>query len=420
MNVWLIHPGELLPIDGQVRLYRYGILAEWLARRGHHVTRWAPTFVHATKTYRCHADKTEWINPNYRIELLHAPGYQHHIGLRRFLFHKRIARRFREQAELQVEPDVILCAMPDPDLCVAATEYGRRKQIPVVIDVRDLWPDAALDRLPPWSRRSAEWLLGPILAKNRRAFSAASGIIGISPGFCEWGLRHAGRGVGPTDGVFYMAAPTAQFSEEAKATARRKWAELNVVPDLRFRCCFLAMIGALYDLDTPIQAARRLLEARDHDSQFVICGDGPKLHHLREAARGLTNVVIPGWVQPVDVQVLLEMSQVGMIPYRRGASTSLPNKAVTYFSGGLPVISTAGGEFASILQQHQCGVTYEAENVDDFLNVFNRLRRDTPLRISQAENSRTFFHEELEADRVFSSLVAYLENIAGPSQKKCA
>ena len=28
MRVWLIHPSEPLPIDGPVRLLRYGILAE--------------------------------------------------------------------------------------------------------------------------------------------------------------------------------------------------------------------------------------------------------------------------------------------------------------------------------------------------------------------------------------------------------
>ena len=41
MHVWLIHLGELLPIDGNPRLFRYGVLGEMLSESGHRVTRWS-------------------------------------------------------------------------------------------------------------------------------------------------------------------------------------------------------------------------------------------------------------------------------------------------------------------------------------------------------------------------------------------
>jgi glycosyltransferase involved in cell wall biosynthesis len=420
MNVWLIHPGELLPIDGNVRLYRYGILAEKLISQGHQVVRWAPTLVHATKTFRCHANKTEWPSPNYRIELLHAGGYRHHIGFRRYFFYQRLAQQFRQQAERLAAPDVILCAMPDPDLCHAATDYGTRHSVPVIIDVRDLWPDAALDNLPPWTRKPIEWLLTPIFAKNRRAFRAAAGVIGISPGFRDWGLQHACRAAGPRDGVFYMAASPPEFTTESREQSLRTWSTQRVGDDNRFRCSFLAMIGSLYDLETPLRAARHFQDSGDLEPQFVICGDGPKLKQLRDQAHGLRNVVIPGWIQPVEVQTLMELSDIAMIPYRRGASTSLPNKAVTYFSAGLPVVSTAGGEFASIVDEHQCGLTYEPENVEDFIRAFNRLRQDPLLRKKFSDNSREFYARELQADRVFDNLIRFLVNVSRKPLRQAA
>ena len=85
MKVWLIHLGELLPIDGKVRLFRYGILAEMLAERGHSVTRWAPTFIHATKNQRFTHGQTVDVNEKYRIELLYAQGYRRHVSLARSL-----------------------------------------------------------------------------------------------------------------------------------------------------------------------------------------------------------------------------------------------------------------------------------------------------------------------------------------------
>ncbi len=45
-------------------------------------------------------------------------------------------------------PDVIhVCNVPI-ELCHAAVTYGRAKGIPVVIDVRDLWPDVYLEVIP--------------------------------------------------------------------------------------------------------------------------------------------------------------------------------------------------------------------------------------------------------------------------------
>jgi glycosyltransferase involved in cell wall biosynthesis len=245
-------------------------------------------------------------------------------------------------------------------------------------------------------------------------------VIGISPGFRDWGLRHAGRAAGPRDGVFYMAAPAAEITPDARDQAVKKWSTQGVADDGRFRCTFLAMIGSLYDLETPLRAARQFQESGDHEPQFVICGDGPKLQQLRDMARDLKNVVIPGWIQPAEVQTLLDMSDIAMIPYRRGASTSLPNKAVTYFSSGMPVLSTDSGEFASILNEHGCGATYQAENSDDFVQAFNRLRRDPLLRKKLSNNSRKFFNEELQADRVFDNMIRYLTNFAKKPMRKSA
>jgi glycosyltransferase involved in cell wall biosynthesis len=420
MHVWLIHPGELLPIDGDVRLYRYGILADMLARCGHSVTRWAPTFVHATKSYRCHQDKTVWLNPDYCVELLHAPGYRRHIGWKRYRFHKMVAGRFAERAGDQPPPDIIVCGMPDTELCLAATRYGHARGVPVILDVRDLWPDAAFDFLPAWCRPAVRWLLGPQIAKNRLAFRRADGVIGISAGFRDWGLTHAGRAAGPNDRVFYMGYPQATFSAEDRHAALGRWANWNVRPDGTFRCCFLAAIGSLYDLETMIAAARELQARGVTGVQFVLCGDGPKLQRLRSLAKGLPNVVIPGWVKAVDVQVLLEMSDLGAIPYRGAVRTALPNKAVSYFSAGLPVLSTAGGEFASILQSRNCGLTYLPGSARDFLRTFELLRGEPALRAELSTQARRFYDEELDSERVYSRMIDFLANVSRQSIRQAA
>jgi hypothetical protein len=53
MRVWLITVGEPLPLDGPgERMLRTGILAAFLAARGHEVVWWSSSFDHVRKRQR--------------------------------------------------------------------------------------------------------------------------------------------------------------------------------------------------------------------------------------------------------------------------------------------------------------------------------------------------------------------------------
>lgn len=148
MRVWLLHIGEELPVDGTTRLFRYGYLARALTDRGHEVLRWAPTFRHATKKFRFSADARVSVWENYSIQFVHSPGYRRNAGFERLRTYRVLDRRFRELSTREPMPDLIVAAIPSLEWAAAATEYGRRHGVPVVVDVRDLWPDVFLNAFP--------------------------------------------------------------------------------------------------------------------------------------------------------------------------------------------------------------------------------------------------------------------------------
>jgi len=50
MRIWLVTIGEPLPIDGSnERLYRMGIIANLLVKKGHKIIWWSSTFNHVRK-----------------------------------------------------------------------------------------------------------------------------------------------------------------------------------------------------------------------------------------------------------------------------------------------------------------------------------------------------------------------------------
>ncbi|MCC9078805.1 glycosyltransferase family 4 protein [Litorilinea aerophila] len=411
MNIWLVHVGELLPIDGDVRLFRYGILANMLVERGHRVTRWAPTFIHAYKRQRSERDASIWVNPNYRIELIYAKGYDRNVSLQRVRFHRQLERGLRRRMFQEPPPDIILAGIPTPGMCFIALQYAQHYDVPFVIDVRDLWPDIYLTLLPKHLRPIARPALFFAERTNRKLFRGASSIIAVSESYLKWGLRYAGRQRQSTDVVFPLGYPKPSFPKRVIEQEKRQLIGAGVDPEKTI-ICFFGQFETSYDLETIIDGARLLQERGVNDVQFVFCGSGSKFKLLRKRAEGLQNVVFPGWISAQAISALLQLSKIGLAPYAAGALQSLPNKPLEYLSGGLPVLSSLTGELQEILEQYRAGLTYRAGDVTDFLVVLEQLVGNPNLRSQMEENARRLFVEQFSVEKIYPAMVDYLEQIA--------
>ena len=84
-----------------------------------------------------------------------------------------VARKFMECAGGENPPDLISSAYPTVELCKSAIVYGNRHRIPVVLDMRDMWPDIILDSMPKAVRPFGRILMYPTLRDSRYVCSRA-------------------------------------------------------------------------------------------------------------------------------------------------------------------------------------------------------------------------------------------------------
>ena len=220
MRIWLVTVGEPLPTDGSnERLLRTGILAGFLVRKGHEVLWWTSAFVHVRKTRRAVENTFVSLAGNYRIGMLRSCGYRRNISLARLSDHRGLARKFMELAPREPAPDVILCAMPTIELAREAVRYAKGRGIPIVLDIRDLWPDVILDIAPPWARWPARLFLSSLFRDLREACAGATAIIGITDPIVEWGVRNAGRS--KKGSVSWLRSMICQWKLKRSPTCRR-------------------------------------------------------------------------------------------------------------------------------------------------------------------------------------------------------
>jgi glycosyltransferase involved in cell wall biosynthesis len=415
MNVWLITVGEPLPTDGDGgRLLRTGMLAEQLECSGNNVTWWTSSFDHVRKVHR--TARSAWTNvtPRYRICLMHSCGYRRNVSFQRLRDHRCLARQFAELAAVESAPDVIVCSLPTLELCDEAAAFGSPVGCPVVLDVRDLWPDVFLDLVPPTVQPFVYPAAWPLWRIARRACTNATAIVGITDSFVDWGVKLAGRERTPLDRVFPMGYRERQPPPDEIEAAQKFWRHVGIEPDAgRFIVCFFGSINRHFEIPTIIEAAERL-RAQNRDVQFVICGDGERRSAWKQLAGDCPNVIFPGWVDAAAIWTLMRMSDAGIAPYvsSRNFIGNLPNKPIEYLSAGLPVISSLQGVLADLLEDKQCGVTYRNGDAAELASEVTRLMDEPALRRLMAVNARRLYQQEFVAEHVYRDMDSYLTELA--------
>jgi glycosyltransferase involved in cell wall biosynthesis len=408
MRVWLLHIGEDLPVDGPARQYRYTYLANALLNAGHRVLRWAPTFRHNTKTQRFAIDTRVEPAKNYEIQFVSSPGYRRNISFARLRAYRVLGRRFRQLAKQECPPDLIVAAIPSLEWAEAAVDYGRQHSIPVVVDVRDLWPEVFANALPAAARPLGRLLLTPYYRRAARACRKATALTAVSQGYMDWAIDLAGRRRDPRDLVVPLGFE--QMPREALHANIEKLRQRGIDPS-RPICLFVGLFERSYDLETVIDAARRLMNSGRSDVQFVLCGDGSKMPKLKRQAADMPSVHFLGWVDATMLEAVASISTIGVCAYATDALQSLPNKPFEYMAHGLAVASSLSGEMAQLLTHHQCGLTYPAGNAAALAECLVGLLTDQRLLASLRSNAFQTWSNNFRSSGLYARFVDHLETL---------
>jgi glycosyltransferase involved in cell wall biosynthesis len=422
MRTWVVKTSEMLATDqGRGRLLRSGQIAHLLDRRGHEVTWWMSTFDHAARRQRNTADTEMRFGERGRIRMLRSPGYRSTVSFTRLIDHALWGRRFALALRVETPPDIIFCAYPTIESAWVCTRFGLRHGVPVVLDLRDMWPDIFFYAKGPALDPLMRVAFAPYTWMARAAFRDATALFGITEEFVDWGLRYAGRARNEWDAGYPLAYPRptpAGDSSPASRDADAFWNSHGVRRESAFNVVVIgALNGRAYEMEAVIDAARAL--ARDASPvRIIVCGDGDEAPRFRKLAADCPNVLFPGWISAPQIQAILRRSHLGLVPYRNTPDfeMSIPNKAVEYLSAGVPVGTSLGGTLQRVLETNDCGFHYDS--ADPFALVAGiRALRDSPdLHARRSSAARDLFDRSFVSENVYGALTARLESIASAAK----
>jgi glycosyltransferase involved in cell wall biosynthesis len=417
MRIWLVTIGEPLPVrEGEHdRSHRTGYFAKFLCANGHDVVWWTSTFDHFRKKHVFDADTTLYAKDGPRIVFLKGSGYTNNLSLARIRDHRQIARKFSKLAMLETQaPDIVLAALPTVELSLESVLYGKKKSVPVVLDMRDMWPDIFVDSIPFSLRPFVHLASKPMFMQAQKACSGATAITGITDEFVEWGLQRGMRERTDLDRSFPMGYTSISPPEADLRRAERFWDERRIpAHPSHITACFIGNLGREGDLETVLEAARQLKD-RGARTQFVVCGSGDRSHKFTQMGARLENVIFPGWIDAASIYVLMRRSHVGLDPLsdRYDYLSTINNKAIEYLSAGLPVVlSPNRGTLYRLVNQQECGLSYDIHDAGALAEILIRLDQDRTLLHKLSRNASETFKTMFTAERVYDAMMKYLEEI---------
>ena len=380
-NIWFINAGEPLPIQGN-KPHR---MSHWMTRLsilGHKVTFFTTDFEHQRKSF---INSTE-IPDNY--ELLESKvSYSKNVSIKRLINHFYLGRSLKKRLDNTPKPDLLVCSYPTIYSTFIATKFAKKHNIPVVIDVRDLWPDIFI------SPKIGQLILMPLYQQKKYIFKNATRVIGVSPKYVSWASPNADTEVN--------TLPLSQYHASPKSAAIKD----NICP---IKLIFVGTLGTTYDLIL-ISVISELLTKNNIEHQMTVCGEGPQKVFLTNSTKNNPNVVFRGWLKKNELDRELKDSHLGLMLYKSKSPQGWPNKLIEYMSYGLPIINSLKGESWHIIEQNGIGVNIERDNLEPIINWIQKDIVQNYHAIS--DKTLNAFHENFDEETIFNKLLNIIENV---------
>lgn len=377
---------------------RMQAFAEYLSLRGHAVTVVCefPNHPHGEMPpeYRGRILEDDRSNP-YRVLRVWVLANPEKTQLTRMGFYLSYMAMATAAAPLVGGSDVVLATTPPLFSGLAGLAISRLHRAPLVLDVRDLWPAAAvsLDQISSgWPLRAAEGM-------ERLLYRQAAAVVAVTRPFCD----HVDRIRDRSPRTALIPNGTLELFFDGSARTR-----LGVGDD-RFLVTFAGTLGIAQALPAVLEAAERL---RDEPVTFAFVGEGPVKDTLvrRARFRGLDNVVFHPQVPLDEVPAVLAGSDALLVPLSGHPTFAdfVPSKMVDYMAAGRPVILSAVGESARILERAGGGVAIPPEDPEALAEAVRWLREAPDAAAAMGEHGRAFARMRLrsaQAERLEQLLV---------------
>ena len=275
------------------------------------------------------------------------------------------------------------------------------KRIPMVFEVRDLWPEVPIQM----GVIKSKLLIKILRCFERFTYKYSKHIIVLSPGM-EKGVIDAGI-------------------EKDKVTMIPNFCNIDFFKPVESNKELLRELGGIDEpiisyagaisyannVELIIDTAEKL-QKKGQKVLFVIAGDGSLKQELENKSKklGLKNVLFLGKINKYEVLILYRKSLATLVLFKKlpVLTTNSPNKFFDAISTGKPVITNMNGWVGSLIEKYNIGFSIDPDDANSLMKaVISMVNMDENKVKEMGLSARKLAVEKFDSD----NMVLQLENI---------
>lgn len=280
---------------------------------------------------------------------------------------------------------------------LVAKKFRRRK---FVFEVRDLWPQTAIEM----GQLNSDRLKKNAYKLERALYKNADLIVALSPGMVTEIQNKM-----PVKSIIDVtnAANIPLFSTPSSFDIG-EWKN-------KIYGIYTGNIGAVNNSVWLLEAARILKEKGREDIGFLLIGDGQLKEELKVKAKeyDLHNFVIMDLMPKVKMVAYLQNALVSCVPLKNTPvlNTSSPNKFFESLVAGVPIVQNTTGWMKDYLETNKVGYTLDADDSEALANLLIELDGNRELVREMSERAKVLGSRDFDKDYLSNKMLKAIERV---------
>ncbi len=311
-----------------------------------------------------HNKNKEYKNIDRKYKIIYCPlfSFSKKSAIRRFIEHISFAiTSFFIGITRIKNVGCVVTTSPPPLISYAGYLISKIKKAKLIYDVRDIWPDVAIE-MNSFSRESLYYKIFLRIANFMYVHSKF--ITTVSPGKVLKIKSYCKKLNVSEEKVKYI--PNGLDDNFLKSKINNKLIKKYKLNE-KSTICYIGNVGLAQNLDALLDVSKGLNE----NYQILIFGDGAKKKELenRIKSENINNVKCCGKIDYSDVYTILNNSKISFISLKNNnMKDSIPTKIFDAIGAGCPVLLLASGDSCKIIDETKFG-----EHINDEKKLKNTI-----------------------------------------------
>lgn len=300
--------------------------------------------------------------------------------------------------------DVVLTTCPPPLINIAGWYIARKKHAKLIYDVRDIWPDVAVE-MGSFFEKSIYYKFFDFIKKFM--------------------VRHADLITAVSDGKVEKLSCLAKrkkvvcisngFDEHFLENSINESLFHKIKSFCGIKCIYVGNLGLAQGLMQLLEIAEKCKE-NNLEASFVIYGSGAEEKQLKEYVNNkkLDNVHFEGRLPNKDMYTVLKAGDFSFVPLvNSNLKDSIPTKLYEALGVGCPVLLAAEGDAAKVLEDTRFGISISPYNSEELWNGFLKLFNKDKSIFEKRDFAMDIIRDKYSLSISARKLVEGIEEILG-------